>query len=229
MKTLAPLEFSGDRGARRRWPGVVATLSRACVVGVLALAPAVGRADTPTQYQASYDAEAKGKYSDALEALELVAAGDRDGYVWHLRRGWLQYLAGQFGPSIDSYRMALEKAPRALEPQLGMLLPMLAARRFAEAEKVSVAILALDPHNSTALSKLAWARYSLGRYSDAAESYRKVLADYPSDVDMRAGLGWSLLKLGKSADAAAEFRAVLNVAPKHTSSKTGLDTLGMTP
>lgn len=210
-------------GAARRvvgWGLALALLTSPC----LAFAD-----DTSSRFQASYDAEAKGRYADALGELDRIAGDARDGYIWHLRRGWLQYLAGQFGPSIESYRGALGVAPRAIEPQLGMLLPMLAARRFADAEKVAVAVLAADPHNSTALSKLAWARYSLGRYADAADSYRKVLLDYPSDVDMRAGLGWSLLKLGKASEAAAEFRAVLLVAPKHSSAKTGLDTLGMAP
>lgn len=199
--------------------------------GALLLAPlgAARADDAATAFQASYDAEAKGKYAEAIQQLDRAGAPVREGYVWYLRKGWLQYLAGQHSQSVDAYRQAQAKAPRAIEPQLGVLLPLIASRRFADAEKAATALLALDPHNGTALGKLAWARYNLGRYGDAADAYRKVLADYPSDVDMRAGLGWSLLKLGKSAEAADEFRAVLQVAPKHTSAKAGLDTLGMAP
>ncbi len=82
--------------------------------------------------------------------------------------------------------------------------------------------LAIDPHNYLALSRKAYAQYMLGRYAEAATTYRAVPDLYPSDVEMRSGLGWSLLKAGRG-DAAAEFRQVLDLAPEYATAKTGLE------
>lgn len=198
-------------------------------LGSVAASPARADAPTAAAYQQSYDSEAAGKIDAALRALDGLPASAKYTYMYHVRSGWLLYLAGKFGPSVDAYKLAISKAPGAAEPQLGLLLPLLAARRFGEAASAAQSVLATDPKNSTALSKLAWARYNEGRFQDAADAYKKALVDYPSNVDLRAGLGWSYLKLGRANDAVTELRAVLDIAPKHPTAKAGLEQLGQRP
>lgn len=185
--------------------------------------PAVAQdpAATAQQWQASYDAEARGDLRGALEALEAVGQESRDGYLFHLRRGWLRYSLGAYEDAAVSYKAAVQADGKATEARLGLMLPLMGLRRWADAAGVAEEVLAIDAENYTARSRLAWCRYNQGRYADAEAAYRKVLAGYPSDVEMRTGLGWSLHLQGKSKDAIAEFDQVLAVAPQYTTAIQG--------
>lgn len=196
-------------------------LITAAVVAIAAPARA-GDDAVPTAYQSSYDLEAAGKYREALAALDPVAASEGTSYVYRLRRGWLHYLTGDHRTAIAEYGRAIDLAPRALEPRLGLMLPQMALRLWKDAASTGRWILARDPHNYLGRSRLAFISYNLGRYDDAVELYRAVLADYPSDVEMRAGLGWSLLRGGDIAGGAGELRQVLRVAPRHASAQAGI-------
>ena len=192
---------------------------------LLFLAPA--RAGDPgPAWQASYDAEARGDLRQSLASLEALPEADRDPYLFHLRRGWLRYGLGAHEDAVASYTAAVAAAPAALEPKLGLMLPLLALRRWTEAAAVADQVLAVDPRSTLARSRKAWCAYNLGRFAEAEAGYRAVLADYPSDVELRTGLGWSLQLQGRSAEAAAEFRRVLAVAPRATSAFQGLSETG---
>ena len=179
-------------------------------------------AGDPDLYQQSYEQETMGAYRSALATLDQLSRGEQASYTSLLRHGWLLYLDGQFDPSTQAYDQAIAAKPKALEPKLGKMLPLLAQRRWADAERVGREVLSADPRSYLGRSRTAWAVYNLGRYPDAERLYREVLADYPSDVEMRAGLGWALLSQGKKPAAASEFEAVLLVAPKHASAAKGL-------
>lgn len=189
----------------------------ALLVCLVAAAPA--RAATSPLAQ-SYADEQAGKLAEALAALDR--APDRGGYVTVLRRGWLLYRLGRHVESVDAYANAIAAAPRALEPRLGILLPLLAERRWVDAQKHARAALRLDADNYLATLRLAWASYQLGQYGEAQALYRKLCDLYPADADARSGLGWSLLKLGKRADARAQLEKLLELAPDHALGKEGL-------
>ena len=189
------------------------------------LSPGVAAAQDPAvsdAYQASNDLEAAGKYREAADALASLPPGAKETYVYHLRRAWLLYLAADHRASVAAYRDAIEAAPKAVEPRLGLMLPQMALSLWLDTVSTAEGALAIDPNNYLALSRKAYALYMLGRYTEAADAYRAVLALYPSDVEMRSGLGWSLLKAGRG-DAAAEFRQVLDLAPEYVTAKTGLE------
>lgn len=191
--------------------------------GGLGAAQAEGGADL---FQQSYDDEATGKLAEALADIERLPEGRKDTYTAQLRRGWLQYRLGQNAVSVESYKRAAALVPTSVEARVGMLLPLLADRRFGTAEKAARDALKLDPHNYLATLRLAWSLYNLGQYGDALALYRKLTDAYPSDVDVRAGLGWSLVKLGRNTEAAAEFRQVLEIAPKHALAREGAQLVG---
>lgn len=180
----------------------------------------------PEQFQKSYDSEAQGKVGDALAALDAMPGSARDGYVAQLRRGWLLYKLGKNVEAIDAYTKAIAIAPRSVEARVGVLLPAMALRRWADVEGGAREALKLDPGNYLANLRLAFAVYNLGRYPEAAGLYKKLAESYPSDVDVRGGLGWALLKSGKAADAAVEFRTVLDVSPRNALAADGLKATG---
>ena len=198
---------------------LVATLAWSCLAPDQAAAQNSAVSDA---YQASNDLEAAGKYREAADALASLPPGAKETYVYHLRRAWLLYLAADHRASIAAYRDAIDAAPQAVEPRLGLMLPQTALSLWLDTVSTAEGALAIDPNNYLVLSRKAYAQYMLGRYAEAADAYRAVLALYPSDVEMRSGLGWSLLKAGRG-DAAAEFRQVLDLAPEYVTAKTGLE------
>src|SRR5262249_13425163 len=143
-------------------------------------------------------------------------------YFSILRSAWLSYLAGEFKASAAGYAEAIALNPKAIEPKLGLTLPLLADRNWRDLDKACRDVLALDPRNTIAQSRLGLAQYWSGNYADAIATYRRLSADYPSDLDHQTGLGWALLKMGRTAEARQIFEAVLAVSPDNQNAKQGL-------
>jgi tetratricopeptide (TPR) repeat protein len=197
----------------------------AAMMMILSVPGAAWAAETtpvPELYRLSYAAEARGDQASALRFMDEVARVGDTGYVLHLRRGWLLYLARRHSESATAYVRAIEAEPRAVEPRLGAMLPLMAQRRWKEAEQQGKDVLALAPGDFTARSRLAFIQYTQGDFARAEDWYRGALESYPGSVDMRAGLAWSLLKQRRLTDARAEFEKVLRIAPDHPSANDGL-------
>ena len=201
------------------------------LVAVASLAiPAVAQAGKPSAdaglFQESYDQEAAGKDQEAMAALDKLSPSVGGSYVALLRRGWLQYRLGKHAPAVEEYEKAIAAAPRAVEPRLGILLPLLAEKQWASAEKHARAALKLDPENYLATLRLAFALYNQGKFAESKALYQKVIEGYPSDAEARSGLGWALLKLHKKKEAVVAFRILLEFAPKNVLAQQGLAAAG---
>jgi tetratricopeptide (TPR) repeat protein len=197
----------------------------AATLALLLLAlPAAASAQSaePVRYRQSYSLEAQGDIAGALAALEQIAAKATDGYLLALRKGWLNYLAGKHAEAATAYEQAASLEPKAIEPRLGAMLPLMALRRWTEALAHGQKVIGLAPGDFTAQSRLAYIHYNQGRFDQAELWYRRALAGYPSNVEMRAGLGWSLLKQSRPKEARAEFERILRVAPDHLSAQQGM-------
>lgn len=180
---------------------------------------------TAEVYQRSYKLEAAGKYAQALSALQAIVSVERGQYIYQLRLGWLNYLAGKHTPARAAYKRAAALAPGAVEPLLGLMLPQMAVRKWKDADRTARRILRMAPGNDLASTRHAWILYNLGRYDDAEQIYRSVLRSFPANLEMRAGLGWSLLAQGRKADARAAFAEVLRFSPQDSSATKGIKAL----
>jgi tetratricopeptide (TPR) repeat protein len=199
-----------------------APLRSALLLAALLTAPAARADGAPADlYRQSYAAETRGDYSSALDLMErLGPAGG--GYVGVLRKGWLHYLAGRHAPSASAYQRAGALEPAAVEPRLGAMLPLMALRRWKDAQKAGEEVLLLSPNDFTATSRLAWIHFSQAQYAEAEAHYRRAVTAYPASAEMRTGLGWTLLKLGRGKEARAAFEQVLAFAPDQLSAREGL-------
>ncbi len=195
----------------------------ALALGLVFSAPVSAEGSNPSDlYKRSYTLEARGKYKDALAAIKSLSRSQARSYFFQMRIGWLRYMSGQYSASVNAYRAAASIKSAAVETHLGMTLPLMAARRWKDAESACMRALRRAPGNYLATTRLAWIQYNLGRFSDAERTYRAVLRRYPSNLEMNAGLGWALLKQGRKAAAARIFTAVLARSPEYTTAKTGL-------
>ncbi|WP_246255533.1 tetratricopeptide repeat protein [Cyclobacterium plantarum] len=73
-------------------------------------------------FKQSYALEKTGNYKAAAEALQAIYQSD--GYEINLRLGWLQFQAGQLEESVNYYQKAVNLKPYAIEPKLGLVLPL---------------------------------------------------------------------------------------------------------
>jgi tetratricopeptide (TPR) repeat protein len=169
------------------------------VAASLAIVPTAHAASSdPAFFQESYDQEAMGRNQEALAALDKLSADKNGNYVALLRKGWLQYRLGKYAPAIEAYAKAIALAPKAVEPRLGALLPLLATKQWTSLERHARDLLKLDPENYLGTLRLAFALFNQDKLAESRVLYQKVVEAYPSDPEARAGLGWALLKIGRA-------------------------------
>lgn len=199
------------------------TISTICLILAISLVGRPSFAQTPDSdaIRQSYRFEKDGKYQQALKAMAGMSEVQAS-YFLVLRRGWLLYLSGQYEDSARAYAKAVRQEPKAIEPILGQMLPVMALRRWKDAAALGRKVLKTAPNNYLANSRVAWCDYNLGRFTDAKARYQAVLALFPGDFEMRSGYAWSLLKLGEKKAAFRQFQAALAMAPDYGSAQTGL-------
>ena len=64
---------------------------------------------------------------------------------------------------------------------------------------------------------------SEGRLSDAAESYRELVAIEPGNADLRSNFGIVLARSGDVQSAIEQFEAALKIDPAHQAARRNLD------
>lgn len=209
---------------KRRMIGVVILLL--VMVFVTPFSCLAGPSDKISVYfEESLNYEAVGNYDASFNSVLRVLRVDVKHYTATLRAGWLSYLKGDHVTSEKYYRKAILLAGDAIEPKLGLLLPLMASKKWAEADAAARAVLTLDEKNYLAASKLAYALFEQGKYGDARIMYQKILDWYPSDLGMRLGLGWTYQRMGKKDEGSRCFREVLEVNRHNQSALAGMEAI----
>lgn len=155
--------------------------------------------------------EKEQKYDEAILALTAIR---KPSYLVNLRLGWLYYLKTDYTNSKQFYQMAMRMAPKAVEPRLGITLPLLAELRYAEVEGVARTILSLDANNYTGSLRLATSLRLQGKYRPARETNAAMLELYPTDVTF---LSEQLLVSAalKQSDVASLAESILALDPEN--------------
>jgi len=174
-------------------------------------------------WQSSYAYEAAGKYTDAMSALDSVTANGPDAELKLLRRGWLYYLPGRMDESIREYRLAIERNPKSIDARLGLTLPLLATKRWREAEQASKAVLELAPNSYVGQVRLAIAQEDLQDRNAMLKTASSLTTSFPSDATSFVYLARANAWLGKKQEAIAAYNAVLVRAPSNTEAKNFID------
>jgi len=170
----------------------------------------------------SYVLENQKKYSNALVLMIKLANKNPRHYLANLRAGWLAYLNGNLSESVYYYRKAVVLAPNAIEPRLGLMLPLTVLGKFSQVITVGNAILRKDNRNYSARSRIAYALYLAGNVKLAEKYYQSLIQDYPSDAEMFIGLGWALIRQGKKKAACRYFYKADVIYPDNKRVAAGL-------
>ena len=166
-------------------------------------------------WQNSYKLEAAGKYTEAIAAMDQVLANEPDAELKTIRRGWLYYSLGQYNESIREYRLAMDRNGRSIDARLGVILPMLAQKRWREAEQSARAVLDRAPNNYTGLLRLAVAQEGLSDWDGMLKTTTTLTAAYPTDASGFVYLARANVGLNRRAGAIAAYNAVLSRYPGH--------------
>jgi len=153
-------------------------------------------------YHTAYHLEKMGSYAKAVQALQPVVEAYPRGYAVNLRLGWLNHLYGKYAESEKYYRMAIQSAPGALEPRLGLLLPLLAQQRWDEVEQMAYQILKDDPCNYYGNLRLLEALRKQLKFDLARRQAEKMVALYPADTHFLTEQALALQGLGETEQAA---------------------------
>jgi tetratricopeptide (TPR) repeat protein len=130
----------------------------------------------------SYAREASGDYAGALQSLGTVRRGAAQEYLLHLRSGWLHYCLGSYKDAVNSYQQACQRSPLAIEPRLGLILPLMAQGAWDEVERQARLILRTDAQHVTANRWLCESQLALNHARDANEIAERFNERYPADA-----------------------------------------------
>lgn len=174
-------------------------------------------------WQSSYQFETAGKYNEAIAALDPVPANGTEAELKTLRRGWLYYLQGSYSDSIREYRLATERNSRSIDARLGVSLPLLAQKRWREAEQSARAVLDLSPNNYTGLLRLVIALEGQRDWAPMAKAAASITSSYPSDATGFVYLARAYAWQEKRAEAVAAYQAVMIRYPGHAEAKAYIE------
>ncbi len=183
---------------------------------------------TPAQAQdalwkSSYTHESAGRYKEALAALDMLPATNEESELKGLRRGWLLYQAAQYEEAAREYQQVIERNPKSLDARLGLALPLLAAKRWREAEQVARTVLDMAPHHYTAALRLVQAQEGLQNWSAMLKTSAALVADYATDATAYVYLARAHAWLGQRKEAQAAYNAVLVRYPGHQEAQNYLN------
>ncbi|MDP2819895.1 MAG: tetratricopeptide repeat protein [Polaromonas sp.] len=192
-----------------------------------ALSAALTLSATPVRaqeaaWQTSYQLEAAGKYTEAIAAIDSVPANGPDAELKLLRRGWLYYLPGKFDDSIREYRLAIDRNGKSLDARLGITLPLLAAKRWREAEQSARFALEMAPNNYFALVRLAVAQEAQRDWVGMEKTAATLVTSYTTDASAYVYLARASAWLDKKDESVAAYTAVLSRFPGHLEAKAYL-------
>lgn len=179
----------------------------------------IAQQTTKDAFATSYRYEKAQNYPDAINALLVIKS---KGYLYDLRLGWLYYLSGNYANARLHYQSAVAAAPAAIEPRLGLTLPLMAQMRYDEVESVAKQILMVDPSNFTANLRLCMVLRYQQKNSQALEIARRMLMLYPTDVSFLAEQGLLLAATNEIAGAKKSFEVVLTLDPENVTAKSYL-------
>ena len=195
----------------------------ATALALVLLAPARAQApaapDLPAAFAASYAAEAKADYAEAIAALKPGYVGM---YEQNLRLGWLCFLAKNYTQAVAYYQKAVDQRPYAIEPKFGLIKPLNALGQIEKMLGLYLAILQVDAQNTQANYWTGVIYLNRKQFDRAARYFERVVNLYPFDYDTNLSLAWTYLNLGKKTEARALYTKVLLIRPNDANALAGL-------
>ena len=192
----------------------------ACIFTVISFSASAQSKELQAAFSKSYDSESTKKYDAAIASINSVYSATS--YEINLRLGWLNYSAGKYKESLPFYQKAVELMPAATEPKWAIINTYTKLENWNEIEKIYLAILKLDPKNSSANYYLGLIYYYRKDYVSAKKHFDISLNLYPFDYNNMLMSAWTNYFLGNKNEAVILFNKTLMYSPNDKSALEGL-------
>lgn len=225
---------------KKHYTGILTVLLSMAVVLVLSgdrnapASPPMGLSLTTYQqsFERSYALEALRHYGPAIRPLLRLYHNPKykklpTRYFVALRLGFLYYRNADYRNAIKYYTAAAALRPTAVEPRLGMMLPLTSWGRrnrnyFDRAIQIGRQVLAVDKTNYFAITRLAYLHYLKREFKNAVQYYNWLVKMYPGNLQFRYWYAMSLLGAGNKAQAKRQFQWIVRVSPANQLALFGL-------
>lgn len=180
---------------------------------MIGMCPASGWAQNQAAFSTSYTLEYEQQFERAAQVIKGLA--DSGNEFAKLRVGWLKYLAGRYNESIDHYNAVLQTNPRSIDGRLGLTLPLLAQKRWAEAAMQAKQVIAQSPWDYYAHARLMACEEGLKQWSVLEQHAAEATSIWASDANAFVYLARARVAQGNMAGARQAYGQVLERLPQH--------------
>jgi tetratricopeptide (TPR) repeat protein len=174
-------------------------------------------------FASSYRLEAKKQYVEAGQSIEALAAAGNE--FAQLRLAWLSYLQGKYEPAERAYAAIIERSPNAIEPRLGRMLPLMAAKRWDDAISEGQMVLNQSAWDYTAHVRLLACEEAKGEWDLVEKRATQLAANFPTDPTALVYVGRAKAFKGDKVAAREAYLQVLERAPGNAEAVAQLKTL----
>ncbi|MFP4555750.1 MAG: tetratricopeptide repeat protein [Bacteroidales bacterium] len=146
-------------------------------------------------------------HKDAQKVVEDALEKHPNNAEFHLRKGIVNNLRGQYRRAIEDFNRALKLSDERFEHQIYVNrgISYMQDERYEDAIQDFSQALSINPRHSTSLSQRAFSHYRLGNYQEAIQDYNKTLDLKPESSMNFYNRGMAFLRSGNRAKACSDF------------------------
>ena len=174
-------------------------------------------------FNSSINYEKENNYKQAIDALTSSYEVNKDDYLFNLRLGWLYYINKNYSGSVKYYGIAKNLKPSAIEPLLGLTLPLAAQEKWNEVKSQYEIILQKDKNNYTANLRLGQIYLNNKDYQNAKKYLETAYNFFPGEYDPNLSLGWTYYYLGDKVKSKNLLTNALMLNPGDELAAEGLE------
>ncbi|MCA9582135.1 MAG: tetratricopeptide repeat protein, partial [Myxococcales bacterium] len=163
----------------------------------------------------------RGRRAAARTAWTALASLEPADPEPRIRIGLLWELDRQYDTAEDSYRMAIQRAPRSARAHRVLGARLLRWDRPAEAIPSLERSLALDPKHAETWNALAIAQLRAGKNRDALGTFRRAIDRHPRFLALRLGLAKVLIDEGDHRGALGVYDEIARNWPNFAAVHVG--------
>ena len=181
-------------------------------LAVCALA-APASAQNQGAFSTSYTLEYEQKYDRAADSIKSLADSGHE--FARLRMGWLAYLAGNYNDAIKHYNTVLQANQASIDGRLGLMLPLMAQKRWQDAMAQGRQVLAQSPWDYYAHARIMVCEEALKQWAALEQHAREAAGVWGSDANAFVYLARARIAQGNIAGAKQAYGQVLERLPQH--------------
>ncbi len=168
---------------------------------------------TESLWKQSILLEKQGKYKLSADKIKPKVNANNEFAI--LRVAYLTYMQGKNTESISYYENAININSNSIDAKLGIMLPLMAQKRWRQVKSFAHQILRFSHWNYTAHTRLMLAEEGLQMWESLEKHASQLVRVYPSDANALVYLARARAWQGNKTAAKTAYQQVLSRIPGH--------------